>query len=208
MDADLPPCPSQAVDSEDLAAGQETARSWIVPSSASLCVAFDRHQFQSPWLFRMSPLLHTLYHSLVIWGLEPSSGCIPIPSSTKHLMCPSYLMSSLPLLLFQTCSKRIANGAVLKLQIFRSKHWTLLVLAKYTCQMSAANYQLSNKQKLMLLMLIDGNNWRGPQASDSFSIQQDLGICVQQSLWMLGTCWLLWRACFIDSATMLDMAED
>ncbi|CAE7706700.1 unnamed protein product [Symbiodinium sp. CCMP2592] len=36
----------------------------------------------------------------------------------------------------------------------------LVSIANYICDMDAANYCMSNKQKLMLAMLIDGHNWR------------------------------------------------
>ena len=36
----------------------------------------------------------------------------------------------------------------------------LISIAYYVCDMDAANYCMSNKQKLMLAMLIDGQNWR------------------------------------------------
>ncbi|CAE7726165.1 unnamed protein product [Symbiodinium sp. CCMP2592] len=36
----------------------------------------------------------------------------------------------------------------------------LVAMAKYVCDMDAANYMMSNKQKLMLAMLIDGDSWR------------------------------------------------
>ena len=35
-----------------------------------------------------------------------------------------------------------------------------MTLVKYICDMDAANYVMSNKHKLMLAMLIDGENWR------------------------------------------------
>lgn len=36
----------------------------------------------------------------------------------------------------------------------------ILQVVKYMASMNAANYQMSNKQKLMLIMLVDGEHWR------------------------------------------------
>ena len=110
--------------------------------------------------------------------------------------------SSLPNLLKAYCEWRGTQASDLSKQAL-----TLLVLAKYTCQMSAANYQLSNKQKLMLLMLIDGNNWRAHRhqifqySAGSWNMRSAISVDAWDMLTAL-------EGLFIDSATMLDMAED